>query len=354
MPVRRIGQRQAPEAVAVVDRIDLLPCDRADYSRARRIEVDAGIPEVGLAVLVAGAHRKRGVERRRIARCRCTRLAAEDLRRRSLRIGLHVSDAQRAVEIARRLPGQRAARQELVVDGAVRATRRIVLDVALGLVAVAHREACLERMIGIERPGNRPLDAGLIACLEFIGRADIGFEFIRRLLGRDVDRAGHGVLAEEHALRSLQHFHPLDIQLTGTRPGRARIVGAIDEQTHGLLEAGIEGARTHTAQISRCAEILNHDLGGRNQLNRLGRLGDAKVRQSLARYRADRNRDFRKPFRSLACGHDDLIYAARRFRRRFALPLRLPLRLLLSLRLCRHQQRHGRCRHACADPKCAV
>ena len=66
-----------------------------------------------------------------------------------------------------------------------------------------------------------------------------------RLCGNDVDDAGGGVLAEQRALRTLEHFDVVDFAKVAVGCADARPIDAVDHHTDRGLQARVVTRGTH-------------------------------------------------------------------------------------------------------------
>ena len=118
-----------------------------------------------------------------------------------------------------------------------------------------------------ERPGDRRL--GLDEAVAAVVQLELGLRREARLPRRDVDRARGGVLAEQRALRSAQHFDPLDVEEVERRRRRPRVEDAVDVEADARLDAvvGQPERRAEAADVDRrVARVGRIELDGRNQL----------------------------------------------------------------------------------------
>src|SRR5690606_26333147 len=90
-----------------------------------------------------------------------------------------------------------------------------------------------------------------------VGRFRRAAEFELRLLRRDRDHAGRGVLAEQRRLRTAQNFDALDVGEVGDLRSRARAVHVVDEHADRRLDSGIVGT---------VAEAADEEIGVRRAL----------------------------------------------------------------------------------------
>ena len=77
-------------------------------------------------------------------------------------------------------------------------------------------------------------------------RGNAVFPFLGRAPGFYIERAGDDVLAEQHGLRALQHFHPLHVEEGIAERAAATEVGAVYEHADRLFKTVVL-TRTHAA-----------------------------------------------------------------------------------------------------------
>ena len=121
---------------------------------------------------------------------------------------------------------------------------------------------------------------------------------------RDVDGAGRRVLAEERALRSAQHFDPLDVEEVERRRGGTGVEDAVDVEADARLDAvvGEPERRTEAPDLDRrVARIGRVELHRRNQFLQPVHVERADALDQGAVDHRDRNRHFlRRPPRRAA------------------------------------------------------
>ncbi len=119
-----------------------------------------------------------------------------------------------------------------------------VLDVAA--LAVRQTRKQDRQQAGYHFARHAGLDAIFVAAAQ-IGRVDIGVRRRGRFGGLDIDDAGGGVLAEQGALRSAQHFDPVDVEKIQRRLARPRQHHPIHHRGNRRLDARRRGDRTDAA-----------------------------------------------------------------------------------------------------------
>ncbi|MNV24037.1 hypothetical protein D3C71_1150810 [compost metagenome] len=127
--------------------------------------------------------------------------------------------------------------QQLATEAIARAAVQIVavefvLDIAVAAGAI-RRKAPGELVI--QRAGNRAL--GLEVAILAHRRFDAAFRGKGRRAGADVDHAGGGVLAEQGALRTTQHFELLDVHQVEYSHAGAAEVNVVDVQADTAFQA---------------------------------------------------------------------------------------------------------------------
>jgi hypothetical protein len=129
-------------------------------------------------------------------------------------------------------------------------------------------------------------------------------------LGDDVDHAGRGVLAEDGALRPLQHLDALQLAQVAERHAAARAIDAIDHRPDRRFQAGV---------VADGADAANPDRGLRPAAGR----GDAeagsqdlqvlhvahtRVLKLLARHHVHDDRNVLEVLLPLLGGDDDRLH----------------------------------------------
>ncbi len=168
-------------------------------------------------------------------------------------------------------------------------------------------------------------------------------------LRRDVThRAALGAGAEQRALRSAQHFHPLDVEGLGQR-----LVGVERERAHldrrvVEIDAGRAGAAgpgdTTDGDVVGAGVVEVHS---RREARHFRKILDATIIEALLRQRRYADGYLAETLRAARGGHDDFL---QRPAARFA-PRRLLLRPARAGGACEQCQRRARRRGGCSPQK---
>ena len=133
-----------------------------------------------------------------------------------------------------------------------------------------------------------------------------------RLAVHDTDQAGGGVLAEQHALRSLQDLDPLHVDHVGDAAADARKWHAIYRNPDRGLECRRQGVSPHAANIEAVELCLTGwiERQARDQLRKVCRADYSCLLQLFRLQGDDRHRDVLDALRSLVRRHHDDRYAS--------------------------------------------
>jgi hypothetical protein len=319
------GQRLVPLRVAVqdvsgsevevqaVDGIPRAPCGNRGQ---RGIAEPAGVPvglqrdalvlDVLLGAAVAVSHPREGIARGRergAARGDALpgRQRADDLRGRAQR-RLHgraaVLFATGEVGDDVDVPVVVGLEQQLASHGVE------VLVVVLGFGARACAGAHVHEAVALAL-GGVDAESGVVAQGVVVGRGnaertvvadgDLALDAlaVARAPGDDVDDARRGVLAEQGALRALQHLDALDLAEVAKADAVARAVDAVDDHADRGFQAGVVAHGTDAADARgglRLALGAGHGQAGHQGLQVLD-VAHAGVLQDLLIERGDRDRD---------------------------------------------------------------
>ena len=216
-------------------------------------------------------------------------------------LGIVADQANR--KILGRLVKQLAANQPAVavVDPAARD------DVLQKAVALDHHSVHPERERLADRPGRTQFEAAEVVI------ADGGLAIDPKdELGSSGDyrnQAGRGVAPEQRALRTAQHFDPLDLAELGQANRGARAIDAVDEQRDRAFEPGVVADRSDAADPG--GRSAGFGLGGGNEqrgrdLLQLLDVARTGVFQLLGGDRADRKRNVGEGFVAASRGDDDV------------------------------------------------
>src|SRR5690606_38478570 len=147
------------------------------------------------------------------------------------------------------------------------------------------------------------------------GELDLRVEFARGPLGEDIDHACRGVLAEQGALRPLQHFNALQLAEIAEADAVARAVYAVDHDADRRLQPGVVADRADAADTRRRDGFIG--CGGHYQARREERevldVPHAGVLQELLGDRGDDDRYVLQALFALLRRDDDSFDGAARF-----------------------------------------
>ncbi|CAI8760338.1 hypothetical protein EMIT0196P_150106 [Pseudomonas chlororaphis] len=181
--------------------------------------------------------------------------------------------------------------QQLATEALARAAVEVmavvfVLDIAVAAGAIGRKTP---GQLVVQRPGNSAL--GLeVAVLAHRGLdAALGGE--ARCAGADVDHPGGGVLAEQRALGTAQHFQLLDVHQVEHRHARPSQVDVVDVQPDAAFQA-IAGRVVAQAadRHAGLARVHVGDVDARHQLLQILDAIDPLALQGLATDHAHRRR----------------------------------------------------------------
>src|SRR3546814_11021981 len=88
------------------------------------------------------------------------------------------------------------------------------------------------------------------------GQPHLAVEILGRARGDDVDRAGEVVLAEQHALRALEHLDPLDVEQVEHRARDEGDIDAVDDRADLRFGLGIGEIGRASCRERGCQEVL--------------------------------------------------------------------------------------------------
>jgi hypothetical protein len=169
---------------------------------------------------------------------------------------LRIVADQADLDIVARLDQHLAANAQVVV------VLRLAVVVKVGEVAVAMRigDAQADRhLVGDQR--RRGGYAELVVVV--IAQRTLGRQFgvEARLARGDVDRAGRGVLTEQRALRSMQHFDLLQVDEVELGLAGARIIDAVEIEADTIFEAvdRDRGVGTQAADVEVAVARIGRD-----------------------------------------------------------------------------------------------
>ena len=191
----------------------------------------------------------------------------------------------------------------LVVAGA----RGNVIDEAIAVV-VNHREP-RRRILTQRQVGDRGHAVGVVVA-HFPGHQQ--FLFLRRLLGDHADGPCHRVFAEQCALWSTGHFHPLQVEDIDVLGGRLAHVHAIDIDSGTRVEADVARVCTDAADAhSGRAVVAAGDAHIGDEFGQLAHLSNPGFLQCLAAHYGNRDGHIGEALGALLRGHHDLLEHAR-------------------------------------------
>ena len=199
---------------------------------------------------------------------------------------MHVFEDQAAAEIAITGVAQRQARLP-AVDIVQRARGDGVLRKAVVISELgrgAQGQLVVDRRIEVPGQQTRVQVAGLGA--NRCAARKLGF------CGDDADGAAHHVLAEQHALRTAENFHTLQVVEVHVHQTHTPDHDLIEEDAHGTRRAGRVEARIHHAANVQL-HIEGRDAGERNAARLLGEIAGVeylRLFQRLAGKRRNRQR----------------------------------------------------------------
>ncbi len=158
---------------------------------------------------------------------------------------------QREGQVGRGVGDDHAAKAVMLVPVHAPVIVRDVADVAR-VIAVKAGEAALDRL------AHRNVECGARAIFIAVAgeeRAlDRAGEYVAGTLGDDVDHAGARVLAEQRALRTTQHFDPVDVNQVAERLAGATVDHAVDDGGDRWLARDREGRGADPAQEQRLVD----------------------------------------------------------------------------------------------------
>ena len=167
----------------------------------------------------------------------------------------------------------------------------------------------LDRQAGSRFLAQRSADKGtqFKAIEAFVGAVDTGMEFAGRLGHDVVDRTAGGALTEQCALRALENFDTLDVEIKRIRHHWhvARNLVGIDRNRRRRTESGVIQADTAQRIDRRRIDRLGEGEA-RHQLGKIGRPGNAPVGERFARCSCNREADIVDRLLTLVRSDDDI------------------------------------------------
>ena len=172
-------------------------------------------------------------------------------------------------------------------------------------LTLGHIEAAGD-LIG-DRAGDRPGQAPGVE----VAVGGLGAEARRegRGLGDDVDDAGRGVLAEQGALRPLQHLDAAQLAQIAEADAVARAVDAVDDHADRALQAGVvpDGADAADAGGGGGFRLGRGDSHARRQDLQILDVADPGAVQRLLRQGRHHDRHVLQTLFALLGGDDDVV-----------------------------------------------
>ena len=191
-----------------------------------------------------------------------------------------------------------------IVGFAARANTGIDLDEAVtAAVGRIHAQCGLFSDGQVEARGEP--EFGIVAGRQF----RMGRRFKVRTLGDHVDHAGRGVLAEQGALRPLQHLDALQLAEVAEAHAIARAVDPVDDDADRGFQAGVVAHGPDAADAGggqRLALGAGHGQAGHQHLQVL-HVADAAVLEDFLGQRGHHDRHVLQGFLALLRGDDQLV-----------------------------------------------
>ncbi len=279
------GQRRGTEVVVQLGadgpHLQVLPAVRIDPRAAERRR--------------GRLRQRRGRARPRVARRGAGQGALDHARPLAAQVGVFAGGEHR--QLVGRLP--KAGQAEGLALLIVVAVRQIA-------VAVGDLGGGAEGQGVVDRQVHRPGEAVEVVVADI--DAGVAAELVAGALGDQVDGPAGGVTAVERALRTLQHFHP--VQVVEDRPdaGRARDVDPVDVEGDGALGVGVGGEAAHAAHEGVHAGARLADRQARHDVLQVGGLGHARLLQRLGADHRDGQGGFLHRLLAAGGGDDHLLH----------------------------------------------
>ena len=231
-----------------------------------------------------------------------TEIACEDVEDVVLFLAREIADDAK-LEIGRRSEQQLSAHAPVRIVLCTLVLRQIVQEAS----PLGRRTAEPDREQVVDQSARRR-SAQLVIAIVADARLARKLGIEAWLLGRDVDRARGGVLAEQRPLRAAQHLDLLQVDQVELRLAGAPIIDVVDIEADAVLQPVIGqrdiAAKAADIDIGVARVEAEHLQAGHDLLD----LGQRIIARGLQRFGADdgqRDRHILRAFVAAAGGHDD-------------------------------------------------